>query len=303
MVTKLILGLGVCGWRNALMPLNKKKDINSPFQKLDDHYTSCRAYRNIMLLQKKFHKVFLFFLTASKIGRSQFLPKETATTSNKQFFEGNNHEYWRLIIQGLEKEKHFNSAFKLFMRNQQKLPNFTPSTARMLVQGMYKHRVKTNRTLFEIVTLLSFWQFKSWYFIYEHLIHSIVHPEFTLLLNLTYFCHNLPYFYTLPASDHQELIQGQSKEKRFNSAFKMFMKNQQKLETLPLSSASTSANQKLVNIKVPLVNILKLERLSKLFSRAMKNNQEPKNHENCPCLMSMFEWINFSLNLLDKYLS
>lgn len=109
-----------------------------------------------MLLRKRFHEIFLIFLIASKIGRSQLLPKETATTSNKQLYEGNNHEYWRLIFQGLEKEKHFNTVFKLFMRKQQKLTNFTPSTARMLVQGMYKHRVKTNRTLFEIVTLLSF---------------------------------------------------------------------------------------------------------------------------------------------------
>ena len=99
-----------------------------------------------MLLQKMFHKIFLIFLIASKIGRSQFLPKDTAATSSKQFFEGNNHEYCRLIIQGLEKEKHFNSAFKLFMRNQQKLPNFTPSTARMLVHGMYKHRVDKQNT-------------------------------------------------------------------------------------------------------------------------------------------------------------
>ena len=106
-----------------------------------------------MLLQKKFHKVFLFFLIASKIGRSQFLPKETATTSNKQFFEGNNHEYWRLIIQGLEKEKHFNSAFKLFMRNQQKLSNLTPSTARMLVHGMYKNRMKAKQNTFVFLTI------------------------------------------------------------------------------------------------------------------------------------------------------
>ena len=125
------------------MPLNKKKDINSLFQILDDHYTSCRAYRNIMLLQKMFHKIFLIFLIASKIGRSQLLPKETATTSSKQFYEGNNYEHCRLIIQGLEKDKHFNSAFKLFMRNQQKLPNFTPSTARMLVHGMYEDKQNT----------------------------------------------------------------------------------------------------------------------------------------------------------------
>ena len=96
-----------------------------------------------MLLQKMFHKIFLIFLIASKIGRSQLLPKETATTSSKQFYEGNNYEHCRLIIQGQEKDKHFNSAFKLFMRNQQKLPNFTPSTARMLVHGMYEDKQNT----------------------------------------------------------------------------------------------------------------------------------------------------------------
>ena len=142
-----------------------------------------------------------------------------------------------------------------------------------------------------------------------------------------------------PSNNHQQfyeegdnqkywtlLIQGPKKEKRFNSAFKMFMRNQQRLPTssTPKSSALTS-DQEMVNIsekvkrfnsafkmfmrnqeRLPtfstpkasaltsdhqdMVNISESERLSKRFNRALKvllkSNNGFKNPEKCPCSLS-----------------
>ena len=80
------------------------------------------------------------------------------------------------------------------------------------------------------------------------------------------------------------LIQGPKMEKRFNSAFKMFMRNQQRLTTssTPKASALTSDQE--------LGNISESERLSKRFNRALKvllkSNNGFKNPEKCPCSLS-----------------
>ena len=100
-----------------------------------------------------------------------------------------------------------------------------------------------------------------------------------------------------PSNNHQQfyeegdnqkywtlLIQGPKKEKRFNSAFKMFMRNQQRLPTssTPKSSALT--------LDQDMVNISESERLSKRFNRALKvllkSNNGFKNPEKCPCSLS-----------------
>ena len=100
-----------------------------------------------------------------------------------------------------------------------------------------------------------------------------------------------------PSNNHQQfyeegdnqkywtlLIQGPKKEKRFNSAFKMFMRNQQRLPTSssPKASALTSDQD--------MVNISESERLSKRFNRALKvllkSNNGFKNPEKCPCSLS-----------------
>ena len=75
------------------------------------------------------------------------------------------------------------------------------------------------------------------------------------------------------------------KVKRFNSAFKMFMRNQERLPTFstPKASALTSDHQDMVNIS-------ESERLSKRFNRALKvllkSNNGFKNPEKCPCSLS-----------------
>ena len=80
------------------------------------------------------------------------------------------------------------------------------------------------------------------------------------------------------------LIQGPKREKRFNSALKMFMRNQQRLPTssTPKSSALT--------LDQDMVNISESERLSKRFNRALKvllkSNNGFKNPEKCPCSLS-----------------
>ena len=80
------------------------------------------------------------------------------------------------------------------------------------------------------------------------------------------------------------LIRGPAKEKRFNSAFKMFMRNQKKLRTTSTPSPTRlSADQEFRK----LVDNSESERLAKRFNRALtmilKNNREIKNPENCPC--------------------
>ena len=49
----------------------------------------------------------------------------TIKRSNKQFYEGDNLDYWMRLFHEPAKEKRFNSGFKWFRRSQQKLPTST----------------------------------------------------------------------------------------------------------------------------------------------------------------------------------
>ena len=80
----------------------------------------------------------------------------TIKPSNSQQFyeEGDNHKYWTLLIQGPKMEKRFNSAFKMFMRNQQRLPTSSTPKASALTSdqelGNISEKVKRFNSAFKM---------------------------------------------------------------------------------------------------------------------------------------------------------
>ena len=76
-------------------------------------------------------------------------------SNNQQFYEeGDDHKYWTLLIQGPKMEKRFNSAFKMFMRNQQRLPTSSTPKASALTSdqelGNISEKVKRFNSAFKM---------------------------------------------------------------------------------------------------------------------------------------------------------
>ena len=76
-------------------------------------------------------------------------------SNNQQFYEeGDDHKYWTLLIQGPKMEKRFNSAFKMFMRNQQRLPtSSTPKASALTTDqelGNISEKVKRFNSAFKM---------------------------------------------------------------------------------------------------------------------------------------------------------
>ena len=76
-------------------------------------------------------------------------------SNNQQFYEeGDEHKYWTLLIQGPKMEKRFNSAFKMFMRNQQRLPTSSTPKASALTSdqelGNISEKVKRFNSAFKM---------------------------------------------------------------------------------------------------------------------------------------------------------
>ena len=180
-------------------------------------------------------------------------------SNNQQFYEeGDDHKYWTLLIQGPKMEKRFNSAFKMFMRNQQRLPTSSTPKASALTSdqelGNISEKVKRFNSAFKM------------FMRNQHRLPTSSTPKSSAL------------------TSDQEMVNISEKVKRFNSAFKSFMRNQQRLTTssTPKASALTSDQE--------LGNISESERLSKRFNRALKvllkSNNGFKNPEKCPCSLS-----------------